>query len=137
LKFFERNIPDFQRMSLQYAGFGSGEDLKRELVAAVIERACLGDPLPDDAESFANRLAEARSRVNLIGQELARTLAGILAEHQAIQRKLQACRAHAPAVEDIGDQLAELLPRRFVSTTPVEHFRHLSRYLKAVSARLD
>jgi len=39
LKFFERNIPEFQKMSLQFAAFGSGEDLKRELVAALIERA--------------------------------------------------------------------------------------------------
>src|SRR5690606_2957541 len=67
LRFFERNIPDFQKMSLQFAAFGSGEDLKRELVSAVIDRACLGDPLPDDAESFAARLAQARPRINLIG----------------------------------------------------------------------
>ena len=137
LKFFERNIPEFQKMSLQFAAFGSGEDLKRELVAALIERACLGEPLPDDAESFAARLAEARPRVNLIGQEVARTLAGILAEHQAILRKLQAARAHAQAADDVGKQLEDLLPRRFVSATPPERFRHLPRYLKAVSARLD
>jgi len=137
LKFFERNIPDFQRMSLQFSAFGSGEDLKRELVAAVIERACLGEPVPDDAERFAARLAEARPRINLIGQELARTLAGILAEHQAVLRKLQASRAHTQAAEDIGKQLEEMLPRRFVSATPSERFRHLPRYLKAVSARLD
>ena len=137
LKFFERNIPDFQKMSLQFAGFGSGEDLKRDLVAAVVERACLSGPLPDDAAAFATRLAEARPRINLIGQEVARTLAVVLAEHQAILRKLQAARAHTAAAADIGQQLAELLPARFVATTPADRWRHLPRYLKAVSARLD
>ncbi|HRO58783.1 MAG TPA: DUF3418 domain-containing protein, partial [Burkholderiaceae bacterium] len=138
LKFFERNIPDFQKMSLQFASFGGGGDeLKRDLVAALLERACLADPLPDDAASFAARLAEARPRINLIGQELARTLAGVLDEHQAIQRKLQAARAHAAAVADIGQQLEELLPKRFVATTPAERWRHLPRYLKAISVRLD
>jgi len=137
LRFFERNIPDFQTMSLQFAAFGSGDELKRDLVAAVIERACLGEPLPDDAASFATRLAEARPRINLIGQELARTLAGILAEHQAITRKLHTVRAHGPAVADVSTQLAALLPKRFVATLAPERFRHLPRYLKAVSVRLD
>ena len=137
LKFFERNIPDFQRVSLQFAAFGSADELKRDLVAAVIERACLGDPAPDDADSFAARLAEARPRINLIGQEVARTLAGILAEHALIVRKLQAARAHTAAAEDIGKQLEDLLPKRFVATMPADRWRHLPRYLKAVSARLD
>jgi ATP-dependent helicase HrpA len=137
LKFFERNIPDFQKMSLQFAGFGSSEDLKRELVTAIIERACLADPLPDDADSFAARLAEARPRINLIGQEIARSLGLALTELQGIQRKLQAARAHEAAVADIGQQLEDLLPRRFVSGTPAERWRHLPRYLKAVSVRLD
>jgi ATP-dependent helicase HrpA len=137
LKFFERNIPDFQKMSLQYAAFGSGEELKRELVSAVIERACLTEPLPDDGESFAARLAEARPRINLIGQELARALAAVLVEHQTILRKLQAARAHTSAAADVAQQLEELLPKHFVSSTPAERWRHLPRYLKAIASRLD
>ena len=93
--------------------------------------------MTEDAQSFAARLSEARPRVNLIGQELARTLAVILAEHAGIGRKMHAARAHAAAVQDIGRQLDDLLPKRFVATTPAERWRHLPRYLKAISARLD
>ncbi len=137
LKFFERNIPDFQKMSLQFVPFGGGGELERDLITAIIERACLAEPLPDDADSFATRLAEGRPRINLIGQEVARTLVGILAEHASIVRKLHAARAHVAAVEDIARQLEDLLPRRFVAAIPAERWRHLPRYLKAVSVRLD
>jgi ATP-dependent helicase HrpA len=137
LKYFEKHIPDFQRMSLLYAGFGSAEDLRRELVAALLARACLGEPLPNDAASFAARVADARTRLNLVGQELARTVAEILAEHAAVQRRLAAAHAFPAAVADVQAQLQALLPKRFVTATPGAQLRHLPRYLKAVSARLE
>jgi ATP-dependent helicase HrpA len=137
LKYFERNIPDFQRMSLLYAAFGGAEDLRRELVAALLARTCLGEPLPNDTASFAARVADARPRLNLVGQELARTLGEILAEHAAVVRRLAAARAFPAAVADIQAQLQALLPKRFVTTTPAAQLRHLPRYLKAIGARLD
>ena len=137
LKYFERNIPDFQRMSLLYAAFGGAEDLRREMVAALLARTCLGEPLPNDTASFAARVADARPRLNLVGQELARTLGEILAEHAAVVRRLAAARAFPAAVADIQAQLQALLPKRFVTTTPAAQLRHLPRYLKAIGARLD
>jgi len=137
LKFFTKNIPGFQRMSLLYAAFGGADELRDELVAAVVERSCLGDPLPTDAQAFAARVADARTRINLVGQELARTLAEVLEAHALVQKKLQAAKAHTEASEDVRAQLAALLPRRFVSRTPAARFRDLPRYLKAIAMRLD
>src|SRR5690606_30288105 len=57
LKFFAKSIPDFQRMSLLYASFGGADALRDELVAAVVERSCLVDPLPSDAQAFAARVS--------------------------------------------------------------------------------
>jgi ATP-dependent helicase HrpA len=93
--------------------------------------------LPADAAAFDARLAEARPRVSLVGQEVARTLAAILAEHQVILRRLPAARAHAATVADVERQLAALLPKTFVSSTAPDRFAHLPRYLAAVSARLE
>jgi len=137
LKFFTRNIPDFQRMSLHYAAFGSAEALREALVAALIERSCLAEPLPADAQSFAARLAEARPRLNLVGQELARSLAEVLGEHAAVLRRLGLARAHPAVLADVEAQLAGLLPARFVTATPAAQFKHLPRYLKAIGLRLD
>ena len=137
LKYFEKHIPDFQRMSLLYASFGGADDLRRELVAATLERACMGDPLPADADAFAARVAEARSRLNLVGQELARAVAEILSGHAAALRKLGAAKPVAAVAADIDAQLQALMPKRFVTATPPAQLRHLPRYLKAIVLRLD
>jgi hypothetical protein len=44
---------------MAYAPFGSTDDLKRDLVAALLERTCLTQPLPADREAFEARAAEA------------------------------------------------------------------------------
>ena len=137
LKYFEKHIPEFQRMSLLYAGFGGAEDLRRELVEASIERACMADSLPADAEAFAARVAQARSRLNLVGQELARTVAEILSAHAAALRRLGAAKPPATVVADIDAQLRALMPKRFVTATPPAQLRHLPRYLKAIELRLE
>ncbi len=137
LKFFERNIGDFQKMSLQFASFGSAEDLKNDLVSALIVRACLAEPLPVDEASFRARLETSRPRLTLIGQELARVTAEVLAEHSALIRKLAQARAWPSAAEDVQSQLAALLPKRFIVQTPWEQLRHVPRYLRAGAMRLD
>ncbi len=137
LKYFEKHIPEFQRTSLLYAGFGGAGDLRRELIAATLERACMGDPLPVDVDSFAARVAEARPRTNLVGQELARTVAEILAGHTAVLRRLGTTKPPAAVAADIDTQLQALMPRFFVTATPPAQLGHLSRYLKAIVLRLD
>lgn len=137
LKFFEKNVPDFQKMSLLYASFGGADDLRRELSAALIERACLADPLPSTAEQFAARVAESRPRLNLIGQEVARQVLAALTEYQAAQRKLAQSKSFAQAHADVEQQLAALLPKRFITSTPADRLPHLPRYLKAIAMRFD
>ena len=97
----------------------------------------MGDPLPADAAQFAERVAQSRPRLNLIGQELARLVLAILVEHQAVVRKLAQARGFPQAAADIEQQLAALLPRRFVTTTPPAQLPQLPRYLKAIAMRID
>ena len=137
LRFFEKNIPDFTRLSLLYLPLGSAEELRAELVAAVLDRACLGAPVPVDAPSFQARVEEARPRLNLIGQELARSAAAILAEYAIVQKKLGQARSEPRAAADIDTQLQALLPKGFLTQTPAAQLGHLVRYLKAAALRLD
>ena len=39
--------------------------------------------------------------------------------------------------DDIGAQLARLMPKRFIAATPWPQLAHLPRYLKAIPMRLD
>jgi len=137
LRFFERNIGDFQKMSLQFASFGSADDLKNDLVSALIARACLADPLPAGEADFRARLEASRPRLTLIGQELARVTSEVLIEHVALARKVSQARAWPAASDDVQAQLAGLLPKRFIVQTPWEQLRHLPRYLRGVAMRLD
>jgi ATP-dependent helicase HrpA len=137
LKWLEKNLPDAQRLAMQFMPFGSAEDLKRDLVAAVLDRAALAEPLPADRPAFEARVAEARPRLALIGQELARTVGAILAEHAALQKKLAGAKGFPQAAADVAQQLAALLPKGWVAGTDPARLPHVARYLKAASARLD
>jgi ATP-dependent helicase HrpA len=136
-KHVEKNLPGLQAMALQFRALGDAEDLQRELVAAAFDRICLGEPLPTTREAFARRRDEARSRIALIAQELARLVGTILAEHQAVARKLQTSKAFAETVRDIEAQLARLMPKGFIVSTPWERLQRFPVYLKAAGLRLD
>jgi len=99
--------------------------------------AGMADPLPRNREAFVRRRDEARARVALIAQEIARLVAAILAERQALAKKLQGAKAFPDAVRDIEAQLARLMSKDFVSATPWERLQHFPRYLKAAASRLD
>jgi len=75
--------------------------------------------------------------VTLIAQEVARLAGTILAEYQAVQKKLAGAKAHADAVKDVEAQFARLVPKDFIAATPWDRLQHLPRYLKAITLRLD
>jgi ATP-dependent helicase HrpA len=136
-KHVEKGLPGLQTMALQFAGLGDANELRAQLVAAAFERACMAEPLPRSADEFARRREEARSRIALVAQEIARLVGTILAERQALAKKLQAARAFSDAVRDIEAQLARLMPKDFVIAVAWERLQHFPRYLKAASLRLD
>jgi ATP-dependent helicase HrpA len=136
-KYLEKGLPGLQTMALQFAGLGDANELKGQLVVAAFERTCMADPLPRNDAEFARRRDEARSRIALIAQEIARLVGTILAEWQALAKKLQAAKAFPEAVHDIEAQVARLMPKDFVIVTPWERLQHFPRYLKAANLRLD
>jgi ATP-dependent helicase HrpA len=136
-KYIEKGLPNLQAMALQFAILGDAEDLRRQLVAAAFDRTCLAEPLPHTRAEFVRRADEARSRVPLIAHELARLVGTILAERQALARKLQAAKPFPETVREIEVQLARLMPRDFVLATPWDRLQRFPVYLRAASVRLD
>ena len=137
LKYLEKNIPDLTRMATAYMPLGTLEELREQVLQVALDRAFLADPLPTDATTFARRLEEGRTRLNLIAQEVARTAATVLAEYAAALRKLKDCRPSREVADDVTQQLLRLVPKRFLAATEWPALLHLPRYLKAVVLRLD
>jgi len=68
---------------------------------------------------------------------VARLAGGVLIEYAAAARKLKDARPPKEVADDIAGQLQRLMPKRFVSQTPYAQLQHFSRYLKAITLRLD
>jgi ATP-dependent helicase HrpA len=140
-KFLEKNLAGLRDMALVYAaldfGKGEGTPLREQLIAAAFERACMADPLPATKAQFELRCTEAKSRLNLIANELCRLVGGILGEYQALQKKLQGAKAFAQVVQDVQEQFSRLIVKDFIAATPFERLQHFPRYLKAAALRID
>lgn len=137
VKYIEKSLPGLRDMAMMFMPFGTETELKAQFVAATLERTCMMAPLPHNAEAFARRKEEGRSRIALVAQEFARQVGAILAEHAGLQKKLGQIKANPAVVDDIKAQCAQLLQKNFVVATPFERLQHFPRYLKAAGLRID
>jgi ATP-dependent helicase HrpA len=147
LKYLEKNVPELQKMAVTYMqvgknadGTGNGgtlEELREQIIQVALDRAFLLEPLPADEFAFKKRIDEGRGRLTLIATEVARLAAAILAEYAVAARKIKDTKNAPEATQDATQQLARLMPKRFLSVTPWVSLHHFSRYLKAITARLD
>ncbi len=134
----EKNLPGLQAMAMQFTTLGDAAELKEQLLAAAFDRACMQEPWPRIRAEFDRRRDEARSRVTLLAQEIARLAGTILAEHTALQKKLQQLsKAFPEPCRDVQEYVSRLLSKRFIEQTPYERLQHFPRYLKAAGLRLD
>jgi len=146
LKYLERNLPDLQKMAVTYmqvgknldgSGGGTLEELREQIIQVALDRAFLLDPLPTCEAAFSKRADDGRGRLTLICTEVARLTAAILAEYAVAARKIKDTRNAPEATTDAAQQLARLMPKKFLSLTPWGSLQHYVRYQKAITARLD
>ena len=146
LKYLEKNIPDLQKMAVTFmqvgkmdngTGGGTIEELREQIIAVALDRAFLLDPLPTDEFAFKRRVEEGRGRLTLIATEVARLAATILVEYAVAARKIKDTKNAPDATADAAQQLARLMPKRFLALTPWGSLQHYARYQKAITARLE
>jgi ATP-dependent helicase HrpA len=141
IRYLVANIPGIQQMCLHYATLGPCQDLKDDIVGETINRAFLE---PDanvrtQMEFELRKQAGRRHRLLEVGRELATLAAQILdAYHQvALQLGKPTIPAFAVAIQDVRQQLAHLIPKDFLTTTPDAWLLHYPRFLKAILLRLQ
>ena len=146
LKYLEKNLPELQKMATAYmlvgraadnSGGGTLEELRQQIIEVALDRAFLLEPLPTDEADFKKRVDEGRGRLTLIASEVARLAAGILTEFAIAQRKIRDTKNAADAAQDAAQQLQRLAPKKFLTTTPYGQLQHFTRYLKAITLRLE
>ncbi|MEF9943735.1 MAG: DUF3418 domain-containing protein, partial [Burkholderiaceae bacterium] len=144
VKFLEKSLNSLQTTQMQAgtvpaiaAAVTSFEDLRDQVVTAAIDRTALIEPWPTDNASFAARKSDARGKLNLIAQEVARLVAAIVTEAAAIPKKMNGLKGFPAAIADVEAQMKALFPHRFIVDVPPAQLSHYPRYLKAILARLD
>jgi ATP-dependent helicase HrpA len=146
LKYLEKNVPELQKMAVTFmqvgrapdgTGGGTLEELREQIIDVALDRAFLLEPLPAGEADFKRRLEEGRGRLTLIANEVARLAHAILTEYAAALRKIKDTRNAPDATADCSQQLQRLMPKRFIVATPWTSLQHFTRYLKAISLRLD
>ncbi|MGI4777299.1 MAG: ATP-dependent RNA helicase HrpA [Janthinobacterium lividum] len=137
LKYLEKNIPDLQKMAVAYMPLGTADELRAQIVDVALDRAFLQEPLPIDEFDFKRRIDEGRGRLTLIANEVARLASSILVDHAVAVRKIKDTKIQPEATADAAQQMQRLVGKRFIAETPWVQLQHFSRYLKAITARLD
>jgi ATP-dependent helicase HrpA len=140
-KHVRKNLPGFQAMSIQFAMVSSPDALRDDIVAAAIDRACMGDgEAPRTKELFERRAEEARGKLAATADEVCAKVAPILAQYQEVARILA---SSAPTATNdapwkgIREHLGRLVYAGFISETPPKQLAHLERYLKAIRLRIE
>ena len=144
VKFLEKSLSSLQMTQVRASivawlavAFPSYEEIREQIVKAALDRTCLVPPLPVDRASFVERKDDARGKLSLIAQEIARLATAIVEQATAVARKLQAMKAFPRLVTDVEQQLSELFTAEFIVATPPLQLAQFPRYLKAIELRMD
>ncbi|MFM9995291.1 MAG: ATP-dependent RNA helicase HrpA [Phycisphaerales bacterium] len=135
-----RLIPDLASMAVNYAPLGTGDELRRALCDAVVDRVFVeGRPEVRTRAMFDARLHAGWDGVGPAVRETAKLVAEVLAARQALAARLaeRAPEAWAASIADLRWQLDQLLPRAFLGVVPADRLAHVPRYLAAARLRLD
>jgi len=135
VKYVEKNIP--ATLAMKFLPFGSQQDLQQQILLVTFERCCLSEPWPRTEQEFTARCVAAKSRLNLVAQEIVRLVESILQEYQQVQKNLTTAKIHTHAVQDSREQCAWLFRKEFIALTAYQHLQHIPRYLKAINVRLE
>jgi ATP-dependent helicase HrpA len=136
-----RSLDNQQRLALGAPPHAGGTAaLLADCLDAVLDDLIGPDPTQvRGAAAYGVLLARVRPLVPGAFAELVAQVAAVLTQAQQVRSQLRGLTSLAllPALSDVQAQLTELLPDGFVTRTGVHRLPDLSRYLRAIQARLD
>jgi ATP-dependent helicase HrpA len=134
---WEKSLPGFQALALQARTLCDADALREDWLAAVADRALLGEDEPPRTQlAFQEQKQRGRTRLPAVVEAVGRIATACIGEWQAIQTALSRPLPQ-PLRADLQAQTQRLVFKGFLATTPWAHLQHLPRYLKAISRRLE
>ena len=140
IKYLKRNLPNLQTMSLHYISVGTQDQLREDLINAILDRAFFADEtLPRNRAAFEQCFERGRNQLMEVANEVCDSVAKVLAAHHNVRKRLNGKLPSSwhEAVLDIREQLDNLVFPGFVSETPYQWLQHLPRYLRAIELRVE
>lgn len=134
MKQMGKGLPGFTQIALQLRGVLNADELQADAIAAICDRAFIGeDEVPRNEKQFNEQKARARTRLPAVTQAVTQYLTQIAHEYQNLSLRL----ARHRLAHDLKPQLDLLVYKGFISQTPWSQLPHLPRYLKAMGLRMD
>ena len=135
----EKGLKGFDQAALQLRGVAGPDDLRADLIAAICDRAFIGDDeLPRGLKAFEEQVKRARTRLPAVSEAALRLFSAIAAEQHQLSLALGAAKGNlSRPASDIRAQNQRLIHKGFFSATPWPQLAHLPRYLKAAQLRLQ
>ncbi len=134
---WEKGPNGFVPIALQFKTMIPSDKLLEDFVAAIIDRAFLGeDEPPRDERAYKAAVTRAKTRLPAVAEGLARTLTATAAEYSALNAALAAPAAAKALVPMLKAWRDDLVFVGFMNATPWSQLGELPRYLKAIARRL-
>jgi ATP-dependent helicase HrpA len=135
---YDKGPQGFQQIALQLRAAIPPDRLLDDVLAAVVDRAFIGDdPLPRDASAFAAQVKRARARLPAVAEASMRIAGSIASAYVSLTQKLDAApQGLGRLVADLRAQRDALVHPGFFTSTPWTQLGHAPRYLQALERRL-
>jgi ATP-dependent helicase HrpA len=144
VKSLTTRLPDFGRLALQYYTLGSSDELRENLLTLIVDRALFADaPVPRTQAGFTERKHAAATRLFATADRVTALAGELLQQYHALTLILEEGggpkngASMGAALADVKEQLAYLLPKHFLLSTPWEWLEYFPRYLAGMRLRLE
>ena len=138
LRNLDRGLPGFNALALKFNAFVPADKLKTDLVAAIVDRAFIGeDELPRTPKAFEEQKKRAKARLPAVTEGAARYAAAIGEASQQLVQALAQGGALGRVTQEVKAIRDRLVYPGFLARTPWDRLEHLPRYLKGYALRLQ
>ena len=127
--------------AIYYRDLGTQKQLTDDVLLGAIDRVFLADKLdlPRDPDALKALLDQRRADWVPSAEQLAQQILDILKQWHSLRKRFKGKveLAHALAMNDVRDQLANLVYPGFARAVPAQWLAQYPRYLTAIEQRLD